>query len=108
MNEFCGIIRQVLNEDLLILTLEGITYFAKKSEVEETLKHNHKTKMGRKYNGKIISDGLIFLGKTGKTLYTYTGDKKRYRSPCYQISLVIEEPGTLAIASYCPSINEVT
>lgn len=101
-----GVARQILDEDAIIITLDDIAYLTTISAAEHAIRTDSRAKLMRKYAGRLTSDGILFPAKTGKTIYAHIGTR-RYRMATWQFQHVLESPGCVAPALYCPP-NEVT
>ncbi len=96
-----GVARQVLDEDAIIINLDGIPYITTISAAEYALQTDTRAKLLRKFEGKLITSGLLFPAKTGKTVYAHVGHS-RYRMATYRFEQVMNSPGCIAPALYCP------
>ncbi|HWQ64818.1 MAG TPA: hypothetical protein VN429_10415 [Methanospirillum sp.] len=101
-----GVARQVMDEDAIIIDLDGISYITTISAAKHAIQNNARAKLMRKYDGKLTSDGLLFPAQTKKTVYAHVGSR-RYRMASWQFEDVLKSPGCIAPALLCPP-REVT
>lgn len=101
--------RRVADLDILLLELNGGIQYATRIDLVRDMLSGIRTRapLWRKYQGRLVIDGLLFPAQTGKTVYAWT-DKKRWRFATWQFSRTIEKPGIISEALFCPPRPEVT
>jgi|GEM_PF-3746496 len=95
-----GMARQIPSAEAIIINLENIPFVTTLDDAE-LVASGDGAYLWTKYQGKMVACGRIFMGRTGKTVYTSI-QGRRYRLASWQFRKVIKYPGFLAPALYCP------
>lgn len=98
--------RQIMDTDVILIDLDGITYLTSIQAAEYALQEDKSVRLLTKYPGGFITGGRLFPARTGKTVYAHVRHT-RYRIATWQFEKVIDGPGYLAPALVC-SPREVT
>jgi hypothetical protein len=100
-----GAARQILDTDVIVIDLDGISYLTSIVAAEYAIDENTHVKLLKKWNGRLVTSGLLFPARTGKTIYAHVGHR-RHRMAAWQFTKVLQGPGHLAPALYCvPSLE---
>ena len=96
-----GVARQVLNEDAIIIDLDGVSYLTTISAAEYAIQKDKGVNLLMKHRGELIKVGRLWPAITGKTIYAHVG-LRRYRMAAWQFEEVLSSPGCIAPVLYCP------